>query len=174
MLIDNIGTLVTNDPELGTIENAAIVFGDGVVQWAGPRSHDPAGAPANERFDAGGRAVIPGFVDSHGHLVFAGDRAHEFAARMAGEPYEAGGIRTTVEATRNATDDAARRERGPAGRRGAALRHHDRRDQVRLRPDRPRRAPQPHDRHAAHRRDEPSWAPTWSRPSTTPTPTSSS
>jgi imidazolonepropionase len=105
MLIDNIGTLVTNDPELGTIERAAIVFGDGVVQWAGPRAQIPQGA-GEERFDAGGRAVIPGFVDSHGHLVFAGDRAHEFAARMAGEPYEAGGIRTTVEATRNATDEA--------------------------------------------------------------------
>ncbi len=104
MLIDNIGTLVTNDPELGTITDAALVFGDGVVQWAGPRAQTPEAA-GDDRFDAAGRAVIPGFVDSHGHLVFAGDRAHEFAARMAGEPYTAGGIRTTVEATRNATDD---------------------------------------------------------------------
>ena len=104
MLIHNIGTLVTNDPELGTITNAALVFDEGTVQWAGPSKHAPEAA-GTERFDADGRAVIPGFVDSHGHLVFAGDRAHEFAARMAGEPYEAGGIRTTVEATRNATDD---------------------------------------------------------------------
>jgi imidazolonepropionase len=104
VLIHNIGTLVTNDPELGTIENAALVFDAGVVQWAGPSRQAPEAA-GTARFDAQGRAVIPGFVDSHGHLVFAGDRAHEFAARMAGEPYKAGGIRTTVEATRNATDD---------------------------------------------------------------------
>ena len=49
--------------------------------------------------------MLPGFVDSHSHLVFAGDRAQEFAARMAGEPYAAGGIRTTVAATRAATDE---------------------------------------------------------------------
>jgi imidazolonepropionase len=105
VLIDNIGTLVTNDPELGTITDAALVFDAGTVQWAGPSKHAPEAA-GTERFDAQGRAVIPGFVDSHGHLVFAGDRAHEFAARMAGEPYKAGGIRTTVDATRNATDEA--------------------------------------------------------------------
>jgi imidazolonepropionase len=106
LLIDNVGTLVTNDPELGDgplglIEDAAIVLGDGVVRWAGPRAAVPEGAAA-ERFDAQGRAVIPGFVDSHAHLVFAGDRSREFAARMAGERYEAGGIRTTVAATRAA------------------------------------------------------------------------
>src|SRR3954467_542807 len=104
MLIDNIGTLVTNDPEFGTISGAAMVFEDGVVQWVGPKGSGPQGA-GDERFDAGGRAVIPGFVDSHGHLVFAGDRAQEFAARMEGRPYSAGGIRTTVEATRAASDE---------------------------------------------------------------------
>jgi len=109
LLIDNIGTLVTNDPSvgngpLGVIEDAALVLGDGAVRWAGPRSAVPEAA-ADEGFDAGGRAVIPGFVDSHGHLVFAGDRANEFAARMAGRPYSAGGIRTTVEATRAASSD---------------------------------------------------------------------
>ena len=108
ILIDNVGSLVTNDPELGEgplgiVEDAALVLGDGVVVWAGPRAATPEGA-ADERFDAGGRAVIPGFVDSHAHLVFAGDRAREFAARMAGERYEAGGIRTTVAATRAATE----------------------------------------------------------------------
>jgi imidazolonepropionase len=108
VLIDNIGTLVTNDPKLGAgalgiVEDAALVLGDGVVQWAGPRAATPEAAAA-ERVDAGGRAVIPGFVDSHAHLVFAGDRAREFAARMAGERYEAGGIRTTVAATRAASE----------------------------------------------------------------------
>src|SRR5215218_5747025 len=119
MLIDNIGTLVTNDPELGTIEDAALVFGDGVVLWAGPRRTTPEAA-GDERFDAGGRAVIPGFVDSHTHLVFAGDRADEFAARMAGRPYEAGGIRHTTEATRRASDTELREL--TAQRRAEALR----------------------------------------------------
>jgi imidazolonepropionase len=59
--------------------------------------------------DAGGRCVIPGFVDSHTHLVFAGDRAEEFAARMAGAPYAAGGIRSTVATTRATADDELRR-----------------------------------------------------------------
>jgi len=104
MLIDNIGTLVTNDPELGTIKDAALVFDDGLVAWAGPRAQAPEAA-GTTRLDAEGRAVIPGFVDSHGHLVFAGDRAEEFAARMEGRPYTAGGIRTTVAATRAATDE---------------------------------------------------------------------
>ena len=104
MLIDNIGTLVTNDPELGTIKDAALVFDGDLVAWAGPRARAPEAA-GTTRVDAEGRAVIPGFVDSHGHLVFAGDRAEEFAARMEGRPYTAGGIRTTVAATRAATDE---------------------------------------------------------------------
>jgi imidazolonepropionase len=106
VLIDGIGTLVTNDPALGEgplglVRDAALVLDGGVVAWAGPRSRVPEGA-AGERLDAGGRAVLPGFVDSHGHLVFAGDRTAEFAARMSGRPYTAGGIRTTVAATRAA------------------------------------------------------------------------
>jgi imidazolonepropionase len=104
VLIDNIGTLVTNDPERATIEDAALVFAGGLVAWAGPRRQAPQGIDG-ERVDAQGRAVIPGFVDSHGHLVFAGDRAQEFAARMEGRPYTAGGIRTTVAATRAASDE---------------------------------------------------------------------
>ncbi|HWK25753.1 MAG TPA: imidazolonepropionase [Solirubrobacter sp.] len=102
MLIENIGTLVTNDPELGTIHDAVLAFDAGRVVYAGTKTPEGAGT---ERFDAGGRAVIPGFVDSHGHLVFAGDRAEEFAARMAGRAYSAGGIRTTVAATRAASDE---------------------------------------------------------------------
>ncbi|WP_211267088.1 imidazolonepropionase [Nonomuraea candida] len=99
--ITGIGSLLTNDPELGTIADAAIVFEQGRVAWAGPASRVP---DADERVDAGGRAAIPGFVDSHAHLVFAGDRTAEFDARMSGLPYTAGGIRTTVAATRAASD----------------------------------------------------------------------
>ncbi|GAA4099781.1 imidazolonepropionase [Nocardioides kongjuensis] len=106
LLITNIGELVTNDPGaddlLGVRTDAAVVVADGVVSWVGPAAEAPA---ADEVFDAQGRAVIPGFVDSHSHLVFAGDRALEFQARMAGESYAAGGIRTTVAATRAASDD---------------------------------------------------------------------
>lgn len=100
-VITNIGELVTNhgDPLAG----AALVIDDGRVAWTGPASAAPV---ADEQVDAGGRAVMPGFVDSHAHLVFAGDRAAEFAARMTGQPYSAGGIRTTVAATRAASDGA--------------------------------------------------------------------
>ena len=110
LLVDGIGTLVTCDPQLGDgplgiVNDAALVFSDGVVVWAGPSASVPEGS-AEARFDACGRTVIPGFVDSHAHMVFAGDRAAEFAARMAGRPYEAGGIRTTVGATRAASDEA--------------------------------------------------------------------
>jgi imidazolonepropionase len=109
-VITHIGELVTNDPQLstepddvlGALKDAALVVEGNRVAWVGPASEAPA---ADELVDAGGRAVLPGFVDSHSHLVFAGDRAQEFAARMAGEPYAAGGIRTTVAATRAATDE---------------------------------------------------------------------
>ncbi|MFJ6052907.1 imidazolonepropionase [Streptomyces sp. NPDC092307] len=105
--ITNIGSLVTNDPALGDgsplglIENGAVVIDGDTIAWVGPTAQAPA---ADERFDADGRAVIPGFVDSHSHLVFAGDRTQEFNARMSGRAYSAGGIRTTVAATRAATD----------------------------------------------------------------------
>ena len=105
-VITGIAELVTNEPEgddlLGVVADAALVVEGSTVAWVGPAREAPA---ADELVDAGGRAVIPGFVDSHSHLVFGGDRAAEFAARMAGEPYAAGGIRTTVAATRAATDE---------------------------------------------------------------------
>lgn len=100
-LFDRIGLLYTGDPAREEIEDAALVVEDGEVVWAGPAGAAPA---ADERVDTDGRCVIPGFVDSHAHLVFAGDRTAEFAARMAGLPYTAGGIRTTVSATRAASD----------------------------------------------------------------------
>jgi imidazolonepropionase len=115
LCIDNIGLLVTNDPELGIVKDCSLVAEDGVVREVGAR-----GVPADERLDAGGRCVIPGFVDSHTHLVFAGDRSDEFVARMAGGQYAAGGIRTTVDATR-AASDAELRELSLA-RRAEALR----------------------------------------------------
>ncbi|WP_328399841.1 imidazolonepropionase [Streptomyces sp. NBC_00390] len=106
-IITNIGSLVTNDPaagegSLGLIEDAALVIDGDTVAWTGRAAEAP---DADEVYDAGGRAVIPGFVDSHSHLVFAGDRTAEFNARMSGRAYSAGGIRTTVAATRAATDD---------------------------------------------------------------------
>lgn len=101
-LITGIGELTTNDSERPVRTDAALVVEGTRVAWVG----DAAGAPdADQVVDAGGRAVVPGFVDSHSHLVFAGDRSEEFAARMAGRPYAAGGIRTTVAATRAATDE---------------------------------------------------------------------
>ncbi|HEY1489316.1 MAG TPA: imidazolonepropionase [Micromonosporaceae bacterium] len=105
LVLDNIGELVTHDPERPIWTDAALVVEAGRVAWVGPSAHAPAG---DRRLDAGGRAAIPGFVDSHSHLVFAGDRAAEFAARMAGEPYTGGGIRTTVAATRAAGDEELR------------------------------------------------------------------
>jgi imidazolonepropionase len=104
-------TLLTGIAELtthaapGTLTDAALVIDDGRIAWTGPAAQAP---DADERVDLGGRAVIPGFVDSHAHLVFAGDRSQEFAARMTGTPYSAGGIRTTVAATRAASDDVLR------------------------------------------------------------------
>src|SRR5271155_918472 len=95
-------------PSPGTFEvmpDAAIVLDGGLVAWTGPAARAPA---ADQSVDAAGRAVLPGFVDSHAHLVFAGERGAEFAARMAGRPYQAGGIRSTVAATRAATDDQLR------------------------------------------------------------------
>ncbi|WP_405501698.1 imidazolonepropionase [Streptomyces niveus] len=105
--ITNIAALVTNDPSLGDgspiglIQDAAVVMDGDRVVWVGESSKAPA---TDNAVDAGGRAAVPGYVDSHSHLVFAGDRTQEFNARMSGRPYSAGGIRTTVAATRAATD----------------------------------------------------------------------
>ncbi|GLW30732.1 imidazolonepropionase [Actinoplanes regularis] len=106
LLITNIGELFTNDDDLQPASDAAVVVDGERIAWVGPATEAPA---ADERIDAEGRAVLPGFVDSHAHLMFAGDRASEFAARMAGEPYTGGGIRTTVGATRSASDEELRR-----------------------------------------------------------------
>jgi len=108
--LTNISQLVTNnsaigDGDLGVITNAAITVTDGIVSWVGQASDADSSVP---KTDVGGRALIPGFVDSHSHLMFAGDRSQEFAARMAGVPYSAGGIKVTTDATRKASDDQLR------------------------------------------------------------------
>ena len=108
-LFGNIGQLVVgaspDTGELELIENAALVIDAGVVAWVGSSASAPA---ADEFVEVAGRTVIPGFVDSHAHLVFAGDRAAEFEARMSGVSYSAGGIKTTVAATRAASDESLR------------------------------------------------------------------
>ncbi|MEU1042854.1 imidazolonepropionase [Streptomyces sp. NPDC005551] len=107
-VITDIARLVTNDPSLGDgsplglIQDAAVVIEGDRIAWIGESRQAPA---TDNRVGAGGRAVIPGFVDSHSHLVFAGDRTEEFNARMSGRAYSAGGIRTTVAATRAASDE---------------------------------------------------------------------
>ncbi|MDR7186762.1 imidazolonepropionase [Microbacterium trichothecenolyticum] len=133
-LITNIGELTTNvasdGDALGTLHDAAVLIVGDRIAWVGPASaldresasggREVGNQPASRRpavlsreegvevVDAGGRAVIPGFVDSHTHLVFGGDRADEFEARMSGTPYAAGGIRRTVGATRSASDEELR------------------------------------------------------------------
>ncbi len=107
-LITNIGSLVMPATEIGVLEtlsNAAFLIEDGVVAWVG----DAAAAPSCDAVvDVEGACVIPGFVDSHAHLIFAGSREQEFAARMAGVSYSAGGIKTTVAKTRAASDGELR------------------------------------------------------------------
>ena len=110
-LFTGIGELVTCDPllgdgsALGILRDAALVAKGGAVAWVGRAQDAPE---ADERVDCGGASVVPGFVDSHTHLVFEGERSAEFAARMAGEPYTGGGIATTVEATRVAPTERLR------------------------------------------------------------------
>ena len=120
-LLANIGELVTNDGgdaagpgAFASVSGAALVIEGAQVAWTGPASRAPA---ADQRIDCGGRVVLPGFVDSHAHLVFAGERSAEFAARMAGTAYRAGGIATTVAATRAATTSNSARTCAPCVRR---------------------------------------------------------
>jgi len=111
VLVEHIGELVTNDPEhdgtLGIVRDAAVAIDGDRIVWVGERVAAPEGLEG-PRIDADGAAAMPGFVDSHTHLVFAGDRTAEFDARMRGERYAAGGIQKTVAATRAASDAALR------------------------------------------------------------------
>ncbi|MET4077571.1 imidazolonepropionase [Janibacter sp. UYMM211] len=108
-LVTGIGELVTcdgtGDGGAGVRRDHALVVEDGRVAWVGPAASAPS---ADAVVDVEGRCVLPGFVDSHAHLVFAGDRSAEFAARMAGERYDGGGIGVSVGATRAAGDDELR------------------------------------------------------------------
>jgi len=106
LAITNIGSLVTNDPSLGSgtlgeLENASLVIEDGKIAWVGNSGSAPS---TDQVIDAQGMGVIPGFVDSHAHMVFSGDRSKEFEARMNGDKYSAGGIKSTVGKTRAASD----------------------------------------------------------------------
>ena len=111
LVVTNVGELTTNDPalgdetSLGRLHNAAFVVDDEQVLWVGPNAEAP---DADEAIDASGAAVIPGFVDSHTHLVFAGERSDEFEARMAGRRYDGGGIARTVTSTRAASREQLR------------------------------------------------------------------
>ena len=104
--VTGIGELVTcdgSDPDLlGIRSKAALIVENGLIAWIGPAAGVPS---ADSKIDVDGRVIIPGFVDSHSHLVFAGDRSSEFVARMTGQPYDSGGIGVTVAATRTATDE---------------------------------------------------------------------
>jgi imidazolonepropionase len=121
LLVTGVGRLVTNAPG-GPVENAAVLIRSGRVAYAGPAAGLPEGAREVPSLDVARRAVIPGFVDAHTHLVFAGDRADEFAARLKGESYEAvlaagGGIHRTVADTRSASlEDLVTGAAGRAGR----------------------------------------------------------
>lgn len=129
LLLTGIGQLVTNDPDreglLGVVDDAAVAIKDGRVAWVGPADGLLREFRQLPEIDCDGRAIIPGFVDSHTHLVFGGNRADEFARRLRGESYEdimaaGGGIQSTVTATRNTSTsslvtDAVRRARRMLG-----------------------------------------------------------
>ncbi|WP_190264748.1 MULTISPECIES: imidazolonepropionase [Glutamicibacter] len=101
LLLTNIGQLTTVDAKGSVLEDAAVLIEDGIVAWVGHMALAPATA---HEIDLGGRAVLPGWVDSHSHLIFGGDRAEEFVARMAGQTYAAGGIAVTTSATGQLSD----------------------------------------------------------------------
>ena len=138
LLVTGIAELVTNDPaprraSSGWSPTRPSSCDGGRVAWTGrPRRRRPADAA----YDVGGRAVMPGFVDSHSHLVFAGDRAPEFAARMAGQRYDGGGIRYDRRRDPRRDRRAADRQPAAAPRRDAAPGDDDGRGQERLRADR--------------------------------------
>jgi imidazolonepropionase len=121
-VITNVGELTTNDPELGRLHDAAVVVDADRIAWIGEARRAP---DADDRIDLDGAALLPGWVDTHTHLMFAGDRSAEFEARMAGRRYAAGGIAVTVAATRAASEELleanARRLRTEAEQQGTTF-----------------------------------------------------
>ena len=118
LLVRGIGELVTNDPArtkaglLGIVGDAAVAICGGQVVWAGALEDLPDEYYDLPDLDCGGRAALPGFVDSHTHLVFAGERGDEFMKRLQGDTYESileagGGIQSTVRATRRIVQESA-------------------------------------------------------------------
>ena len=108
--------------ELGIVDNSGVLCLEGKIAWVGPMSEWtsranrmlPPRAQGIEEFDAAGMVVVPGFVDSHTHMMFAGDRAHEFALRSAGATYQdiarqGGGILNTVLHVRSASKKELKR-----------------------------------------------------------------
>jgi imidazolonepropionase len=96
---------------LGIIEDGALAWRDTTIVDTGSSEEVLRRFPAAERIDAGGRVVLPGFVDPHTHLVWAGDRAAEFELRLAGASYQeimtaGGGIVSSVRQTRAASVEA--------------------------------------------------------------------
>ncbi len=94
--------------ELAIIPNGGMLIRDGQIDSVGPSEEIERKSDGAEVIDAGGRVVLPGFVDAHTHLVFAGNRLDDFERRTRGENYEqiakaGGGIWSTVEKTRSAT-----------------------------------------------------------------------
>lgn len=108
-----VATMVPGGPPYGAIEDGALGVTDGRLAWVGRRTDLP-GRPeslAREVRGCGRRWITPGLVDCHTHIVHGGDRAHEFELRLNGASYEeiaraGGGIRSTVMATRSASEDA--------------------------------------------------------------------
>lgn len=120
LLIENASQIVTchtrghlfksgkHQSQLGVIKNASVYTEKGVIKWIGKTIPPAIRRKAKKKIDGRGKIVLPGFVDSHTHLVFAGDRANEFSMRINGSTYEeiakaGGGIISTVKAVRKAS-----------------------------------------------------------------------
>ena len=123
---------------LGIIPDGAVLIRDGLIAEIGPSDELRRRYPDEERLDAGGKVVMPGFVDPHTHLIWAGDRAAEFEMRLEGKSYleilaAGGGILSTVKRTRQASVEELLDGDTPARLGNAAAWHHDGGSQDRLR-----------------------------------------
>ena len=140
MLITNIGTLVTNDPELGTLTNASIVFDNGKVAWVG---HDPPEAAGTRPHRRRGPGADPRLRGQPRPPRLRGRPRAGVRRADGGPPVHRRRHQDHRRRHESREQRGAQAEPRPAHPRGAALRHDDRRDEVRLRPHGLRRAPQP-------------------------------